>query len=96
MQYFFVKSDVAIEFWSRWEKGLYLDWVCVGLADEWKDVERNEEPVEQVIRQHFVQVVDLQTEDVVQVVQMIQMLGNQVFQSTQTSMTGKKKEIFSH
>jgi hypothetical protein len=43
----------------------YLYGVCVGPPDERKDVEGNEEAVEQVIRQHLVQVVDLQTQDVV-------------------------------
>jgi len=43
----------------------YLNGVCVGPPDERKDVEGNEEAVEQVIRQHLVQVVNLQAQDVV-------------------------------
>ncbi len=41
-------------------------------------VERDEEPAEQVVRQHRVEGVDVQAQDVVQVVQVVQVLGNQV------------------
>ena len=44
---------------------LYLSRVGVGPPDQGEDVERDEQAVEEVIRQDHVQVVDLQTEDVV-------------------------------
>ena len=44
---------------------LYLSRVGVGPPDQGEDVERDEQAVEEVIRQDHVQVVDLQTQDVV-------------------------------
>ncbi len=44
---------------------VYLNGVRIWLSDQRKDVERDEESVEEVIGQDLVQVVDLQTQDVI-------------------------------
>ena len=62
---------------------LILLWTCLKriglLPGQGVDVEGDEEPVEQVVRQDHVEVLNVQAEDVVEVVQMVQVLRHQVF-----------------
>jgi hypothetical protein len=55
------------------------------------DVERDEELVEEVVGQDVVQVGDVQAEDVVQVVQVVQVLGYQVGQAVLRLVAAKEK-----
>ena len=41
-------------------------------------VQRDEQPVQQVVREHFIQALNVQAEDVVEVVQMIQVFSNKI------------------
>lgn len=50
------------------------------LANQGVDVEGQEEAVEQVVGEHVVEKLAVDDEDVVQVVQVVQVLGNQVTQ----------------
>ena len=50
------------------------------LTDQGVDVEGQEEAVEQVVGKHFVEELAVYGEDVVQVMQVVQVLGNQVAQ----------------
>ena len=52
------------------------------------DVEGDEEAVQEVIGEDGVERVDLQAEDVVQVVQVVQVLGHQVLEPIQASVAG--------
>ena len=52
------------------------------------NVEGDEEAVQEVIGEDGVERVDLQAEDVVQVVQVVQVLGHQVLEPIEASMAG--------
>ena len=54
-------------------------------------VQRDEQPVQQLVREHLVQSVQADAEDVVQVVQVIQVFGHQVGQEVTTSVTTRCK-----
>ena len=50
------------------------------------DIERNEEAVEEVVGQDLIETLDVQRQDVRDVVEMVQMLSHQLFQTTTTNM----------
>ena len=56
------------------------------------NVERDEKPPQEVIREHRVQRVDVQAEDVVEVMQMVQMLRHEILQSIEALVTRKRKK----
>ena len=66
------------------------------MSSEREYVERDEEPVEEVVGEDSVERCDLEAEDVVQVVQVVKVLGHKILQTVQTSVAEKKKgEIWS-
>ncbi len=53
------------------------------------DVKRDEESLQQVIRQHGVQRFDLQAEDIVEVVEVVQMLRHEILEPVQALVAAK-------
>ena len=61
------------------------------ISDKRVDVERDKKPIEQMSGQNLVEIRDPQAQNVVQVMEMIQMLGHQILQTAHASMAAKKK-----
>ena len=59
----------------------YLHRVGIRFSDQGKNVERDEESVQEMVGQDLVQVINLQAQDVIQVVKVIQMLGNKILKT---------------
>lgn len=60
------------------------------LADQRVHVEGQEQAVEQVVRQHVIEKLTVDDEDVVQIVEMVQMLGYQIAEFSSVFMSDEK------
>ena len=57
------------------------------VSTQWVDVERDEKASQEVICEHCVQRLDVQTQDVIEVMQMVQMLRHEILQSIEALVT---------
>ena len=67
--------------------------VVLKTAEKGVQVQRGDQPVQEVIGEHVIQVADVQQENVIEVVQVVEVLRNQVLQADQVVLTTEQKNV---